>query len=226
MQDEIHLSKTGCCNLFFLAVDCNINRRFICRTDKQRTRTARRIINRCIGIGHLVNSDDLCKNSWNFSRCIKLSFAFTALCCKITHKILIRITENIITTGLVTSEIKFRTLKNGNKSGEFIHHLVALAKFGFVVKMSVIYDTAELIVFRIGKLGNDFVHFLTDIFISFNCNKVVKASAFRDCNIRVLYTFELVGYIFNEQKCQNVILVLRGIHTSTKLIAACPQGTV
>ena len=92
--------------------------------------------------------------------------------------------------------------------------------------MSVIDNTAKLIISRIGKFGNDFVHFFADIFVSLDRDKIIKASALGNCNIRIFYAFELVSYIFDEQKRQNVILVLRGIHTSTKLIATRPQGAV
>ena len=226
VQNKVHFCKTGSGDLFFLAVNSYIDGSLICRSDQQGAGSAGRVIDRCVRVGYLINPDNLCKNSGNLGRSIKLPFALSALRSKVAHQIFVCVTENIIPASFIVLEIKFRTLKNGNQTSELVHHFLTLAELCLVIEMCVIYHSAKIIVFGFSEFCNHLVHFFANIFVPLECNKVVKTSAFRDGDVCIFDILELIGNIFDKQKCQYVILILRGIHSASEFIATCPQGAV
>ena len=226
VQNEVHLSKTGGRDFLFLTVRRYFDLRLIRCPDQQRAGATSRIVHSSVGICSLINSYDFCQNTRNLGRGIELTLALTAFSSKVTHQILISIAKNIITGSLVIFEIKLGTLKNANQAGKLVHHFLTFAKLGLIVKMSIGNNTCQIIAACFRKSGNNFIHFFTDLRVIFNCGKIIKTTALGDGDICIFYTLELVGYIFDEQKCQNVILILRGVHTSAQLITTCPQGAV
>ena len=63
-------------------------------------------------------------------------------------------------------------------------------------------------------------------FITLERNHIVKAAALWDFDQRVGLTGVFVGDVFDEEKDQHIILVLRGVHPSPEFVAAFPERTV
>ena len=228
VQHEVHLGKTCRSHFLLLAPDRDFKRRFVCCADQQRTGAARRIVNRITLIPFLnpINADHLRKNTRYFGRRIKLSLALAALCRKIAHQILVGVAQNIIAARLVILEIKLWALENGNQTSKLIHHFFACAQLRLIIEMRIVDHAAKVIISGFGKLGDDFVHFLANILISLQRNKIIEAPAFRHRNICILNPFEFVRNILHEQQGKNVILILRSIHAASQFIAASPKGAV
>ena len=141
---------------------------------------------------------------------------------KVAHQIFVCVAENVIAAGFIVFEIEFRTLKDGDQSSEFIHHFLTLAQLRFIIKMRIVDHATKVIIARICKLGNHLIHLFADVFVAFQSNKIIKATAIRNCDIGIFYALEFIGYILDKQKRQNIILILRGVHAASEFIATCP----
>ena len=111
-------------------------------------------------------------------------------------------------------------------AGELVHHFFAAAQLGFIIEMGIVDHTAEIVLPGFCQLGNDFVHFLADVFIAFQGNQIVETAAFRNSDIGIFYTLELVRDILHEQQGQDIVLILRGVHAASQFITARPKGTI
>ena len=92
--------------------------------------------------------------------------------------------------------------------------------------MGIVDHAAEIVLPGFCQLGNDLVHFFTDIFIALQRNQIIEAATFRNRNIGIFYALKLVRNIFHEQQGQDIVFILRGVHAAPQFIAARPKRTV
>ena len=86
VQDQVHASQTGGGVVLFLAIDRDLTRSLIRRTNQQRTGTASRIVDCHAGIGGFINTNHLCHNPRDFARCIELALALAGILGKFPHQ--------------------------------------------------------------------------------------------------------------------------------------------
>ena len=201
VQDEVHLGKTGSSHFLLLSPNGNLKGSFIRCANQKRTGAAGRVIHGVPLISFLnaVDANHFGKNTGDFGRCIELALAFTTFRGEITHQIFIGVAKNIVSAGLVLFEIEFIALENGDQTGELVHHFFAAAQLGFIIEMGIVDHTAEIVLPGFCQLGNDFVHFFADVFIALQGNQIVETAAFRNSDIGIFYTLELVRNILYEQ---------------------------
>ena len=92
--------------------------------------------------------------------------------------------------------------------------------------MGIVDHAAEIVLPGFCQLGNDLVHFFTDIFIALQRNQIIEAATFGNRNIGIFYALKLVRNIFHEQQGQDIVFILRGVHAAPQFIAARPKRTV
>ena len=86
VQDQVHASQTGGGVILFLAIDRDLTRSLIRRTNQQRTGTASRIVDCHARVGGFINTDHLCHNPGDFARRIELALALTRILSKFPHQ--------------------------------------------------------------------------------------------------------------------------------------------
>ena len=164
-----------------------------------------------------------------------MSLALSAFCSEFAHQIFVGISDDVITFSLIPGEVEFRALENGYEIGQLINHFLTASEFFLIVKMCNINNALQVSVL-VSKTGDDFVHALANVLLSLKRDKVIKGAArpffrigiFVMCLIEDLdvlvgsLILKFIGDILHEQKRQNIVLIFRGIHASTKFVAARP----
>lgn len=122
------------------------------------------------------------------------------------------------------SKIKFGAVENRNKVGQAIDHLLAGAKLLGIIKVGDINHALKVV--RLSKSGYDDVDLFADLLVAAKRHHVGEAAALRHFDQAIGIAGVFVGDVFHEQKNEDVILVLRGIHAAAKRIAARPKRAI
>jgi hypothetical protein len=113
-------------------------------------------------------------------------------------------------------------LKDSNKIGEPVHHLLATAELRGIIEVRKIGKFVG-----VGQRGDDFlVDIVADTRLALKGNHVLEARALGNADRRIRRAGVLVANVFDEQQHQDVVLVLARIHPAAQLIAARPEGGV
>ena len=223
MQDQVHAGKTGGGVVLFLAIDRDLARSLIRRTNQQRTGATGRIIDRHAGIGGFINTDHLCHDTGDFARCVELALALAGILGKFPHQKFIGIAQNVITASAIVGEVQLRFLENFHETREFVYRFLVGAQF-LAVEVGNVDNAFQVVGFC--QLANDDIDAFTNVFLIFQRSNIVKTTAFRYFNVPVIAALEAVGHILYKQQCQNVILITGGFHTTSQFIARSPYLAV
>ena len=170
------------------------------------------------GVG-IVDADDLRDDATDLGRSVELAFALAAFGSEVTHQVFVGISENVVAFGAVFAEIQRLVFEDSDQIGEPIHHFLATAQLGGIVKVG---HTRQLV--GIGQRPDDLlVDLVADIGLALERDHILETGSFRDSNGRKGYIRVFVADVFHKQHHQHVILVLAGIHPAAKFIATGPE---
>ncbi len=221
MQNHVHLCQCSRCVIHLLPVDGHSCRCFVCCLEQERTGATGRVVDRLVLALRLVNPNDLRHDARHFRWCIELSLALARLSGEVTHEIFISVTQDIIAFRTVLAKVEGWIGKNSDEIGEAILHLLTLAKLIGIVEVRHINHALEIV--SLGKLRNNLVDLVADLFIALERNHVVKATTLRYHDQRTRLTRIFIRDILDEEQDQHIILVLRSVHTATQLVATFPK---
>ena len=137
------------------------------------------------------------------------------------HQVFVSVTEQVIALGAVRAEIK--RVEDTHQFREPVLHLLPATEFTFIIEISGINDTFEVIC--LGESCDDFVDFIADFLVALECRHIREPAAFRhDKRARCPGIF--IRDIFHKQQRQDVVFILRGIHPAAELVAALPEGGI
>jgi hypothetical protein len=166
-----------------------------------------------------VDPDDLRHDAADFGRRVELSLALATLGGEVPHQVFVGVAEDVVALRAILREVERRVLEDGNEVGEPVHHLLAGAKLGGVVEVG---EVGELV--GAGQLGDDFlVDLIADVGLALEGDHVLEAGALRDRDRRVGLARVLVADVLDEQKDEDVVLVLTGVHAAAQFVAAGPK---
>ena len=138
------------------------------------------------------------------------------------HQIFVGIAQDVVAVGAVPGKVEGGVLEDGNEVGEAVHHLLAAAEFGGVVEVG---EVGQLV--GIGQRGDDLlVDLVADVRLALERNHVLEAGALRDDDGSERNAGIFVADVFDEQKDEDIVLVLAGIHAATQFVAALPERGV
>ena len=222
MKDHVHPRQCPGSIILFLAIYRKTVHRFVGYFNQQRTGTAGWIVDRS-GLWRISrNLEQFSHNTGYLGWRVKLPFTLARFSSKVTHKILISVTQKIVTLSVRTGEIDI--LKNSDQVAQRILHGFALTQFVGVIEVCVIDYTLQIIF--LCKMTNSLINLLANIGLSFESYQIIKGATFRNFDKAKGVTLRLIRYILYEQNRQYVVLILTCVHTATKLISALPQRTI
>ena len=213
MKHCIHNGQTGGGGILFLTIAGQVDGCLIQRTNKQRAGTASGVINGSRRSVFFGNADHLSKNTGHLGRGIELTFTLAALCRKLTHQIFVCIANKIVVFSTVFGKIQFRTAENLNELTELFNHLIALAELVGVIERNLVNNATQII--GCCQLCNNLIDAFSDVLLADQLDHIVKATTLRDFDVGIVLTCEFVRNVFHEQKGEDIIFILRGIHAAS-----------
>ena len=224
VEDQVHLCKARRSGFFFLTVNSDFDWGFVGSADKQRARAASRVVNGRSGVIDVADADDFCQDAADFCRSIELAFALAAFGGEIAHQVFVGIAEDVVAAGPVVAEVEFWAFKDGDESGQGVHHVLAVAELRVVKKFCVVDDACQVVIF--GEFRDDLVHPFADVFVVLESDEVIKTTTFGNIDVGVLLTFKLVGHVLYKKERQDVVLVLARIHAAAQLVTRFPERRI
>ena len=228
VEDHVHPGERLGGVVHFLAVDGEVQPLralgFVVGLEKQRTGTARGVVDGLAGAGRAADADDLGHDARNLRRGVKLALALARLGGEVAHQVFIGVAQKVIAFGAIAPEIKGWRVENGNQVGEAVHHVLALAELVGVIEVRNINHPLEVV--RVSQFADDFVDLVADFFVALERDHIRKTAALGHIQQIILLAGGLVRHVFHEQQDQDVILVLRGVHAAAQLITTGPERAV
>ena len=140
-----------------------------------------------------------------------------------SHEVFVGITEEVVACGAVGAEVEIA--EDGDECGESVLLLFAVAEFAAVVEIRLVNDSDKIFV-SLGEFADDFVDFLTDVFVASEVFHGVETTIFwyDDDGVGVVVRF--VGDVFHEEEREDVVFVLGCVHAAAEFVAALPERCV
>ena len=144
----------------------------------------------------------------------ELPLALARLGGEMAHEVFVGVAQKVVTIGTVVAEVEGRRVKDSHQVGKAVHHLLSSAELSLVVEVGHIDDTPETV--GLGQLADDLVDLVADFLVALELHHVGEAAALGNVEqVAPLLAGRLVGDVLHEQQDQDIVLVLRCVHTAT-----------
>ena len=221
VQNHIHAGQRIGRIIHLLPVDGHACLGFVGRLEQEGAGATGGIIDSLALILHFVGADDPGNDARDLGGSVELSLTLARFGREVAHQIFVGVSKQIVALCAVLTEVQGWILKDRHQIREAILHLLPLAQLIGIIEVRHIDHAFEIVV--LGELRNNLVDLIADLFIAFQCNHIGKSATRRNLNQRIALTRIFVGDVFYEEEDENIILILRGVHPTTKFIAAFPQ---
>lgn len=191
---------------------------------KQRAGAAGGVVNGLIALRGTAQADNFRHHARHFCRGVKLPLAFAAFGGKVAHQVLVGISKDVVSFGHVALEVELGLVEQSNHLGQPVDHVLAFAQLFRVVEVGHVNDAFQAVGF--GKIADNFVDLVADLGVLFKGDHVREAAAIRHVQQGIRLATVLVRYVLDEQKNENVVLVLGSVHAAAHLIAGFPKSAV
>ena len=228
VEDHVHLGECRRRVVHFLTVEGQVQAGtapgFVMRLEQQRAGPAGDVVDGLVGAGGAADTDHPGHDARNLGGGIELPLTLARFGGEVAHQVLIGVAHDVVAFGGVALEVKPRRVENGNQVRQPVDHLLALAQFVGVVEVRDIDHAFEIVGLR--EPANELVDLVANLLVALEHHHVGEAGARRHVQEHVFLAAVFVGNIFHEQQDQDVIFVLRGIHSPAQLIAAFPERAI
>src|SRR5690554_704736 len=222
VQNHIHARQSAGGVVHLLVEDRQPPRGLIAGFQQQGAGAAGGVVDGGILQNISIDTDHFRQNLRDLRRGVELALGFARFGGEVAHQVFIGITEQVVAIGAVGGQIQ--SFKDADQLGEAVDHLLALAELVFVIEVGHVDHALEVVLF--GQAGDDLVDLVADLLVALERHHIVKTGPFGHQDHAVGIAFVFVRDILHKQQGQHIILVLAGIHTAAKLVAAGPEGRV
>ncbi len=222
MEEHIHPREGPGGVVHLLAVYRYPPGSLIGRLEEEGARPAGRVVEGLVLARIRADADHLRDDPGDLGRRVELPLALPRLGGEVPHQVLVGVAEQVVALGAVCPEVK--PLKYRHKPGEAVLHLFSPPELRLVVEVRLVDDAPEIVCFR--EPADDLVDPIADLLVALQFHHIGETSTLRHHDDRVLPSSVPVGDVLHKQQREDVVLVLRGIHTTTELIATAPEGAI
>ena len=139
------------------------------------------------------------------------------------HQVFVGVAHEVIAIGPVATEIK--AVEDPDKFRQFVDHSLAFAKAVVVVEV-VIRALQPAHPVRRRQCADNLIETFTNVGLSVSRDHIGEGATFWHFDLSITLPGIFVGYIFHEQKGQDVVFVLRGVHAAAQLVATGPKSCI
>ena len=142
----------------------------------------------------MTDAENLRHDPADLGRRIELPLTLAALGGEMPHQVFAGVAKDVVAVGAIFGEVERGILKDGNKAGEPVHHLLAAAELGGVVNVR---HVGELV--GVGQRPENFlVDLITDVTLALERDHILETGARRNRDRRERLTGVFVADVFHE----------------------------
>lgn len=139
---------------------------------------------------------------------------------EVAHKMLVGVSQEVVALGSVPPEVD--AFEDGHQLGEPVHHLLALAELLLVVEVREIDGSLQLFV-GVRQASYDLIDFIADLLVVLGGDHVCESATCRNREKGTRITSVAVRNVLHEQENENVVFILRGVHSTPEFVADCQR---